>query len=267
MITSVTNNKIKNAVKLLTSAKLRREKGLFVAEGRKMFVEACKYLKDNISEVFVSEKYSEILNNNITDELNKSVTDNLSKINYEVLSDTVFKKLSDTVTPQGIITIVKCPVYDFHKLIVRSEESELKILVLESIQDPGNLGTMVRTAEAAGVKFILADKNTVDIYNPKVIRSTMGSIYRVPVIYTDNLLRDIELLKDEDVKIYAAHLKGKNSYKEETYYKRRAFLIGNEGNGLSDDISNSADVLIKIPMKGQVESLNAAIAASLLMFE
>ena len=266
MITSATNNKIKNASKLMSSSKLRHEKKLFIAEGRKMFAEACEYLRDNIEEVYVSEKYFDILNSTGLDELNSVVKDKLNSVNYEIVSDVVFKKLSDTVTPQGIITILKCQTYDINELLEQSDD-ELKILVLEGIQDPGNLGTMVRTAEAAGVKFILADKNTVDVYNPKVIRSTMGSIYRVPVIYTDDLLKAVEDLKALDVKVYAAHLKGNNSYKAEQFYKRRAILIGNEGNGLSDAITDKADILIKIPMKGKVESLNAAVAASLLMFE
>lgn len=267
MITSTTNNKIKNASKLMSSAKLRREKNLFIAEGRKMFVEACEYLSDNIEEVFISEKYAETLKGSLNEDLNKAVSEKLSTVDYEIVSDAVFKKLSDTVTPQGVITIIKCPVYNFERILKEMSGKNLKILVLEGIQDPGNLGTMVRTAEAAGIEFILADRNTVDIFNPKVIRSTMGSVYRMPVIYTDNLIDDIKSLKTQDVKVYAAHLKGQNSYKDESFYKRRAILIGNEGNGLSKEITDEADILIKIPMKGKVESLNAAVAASLLMFE
>ena len=110
-------------------------------------------------------------------------------------------------------------------------------------------------------------KNTVDIYNPKTIRSTMGSVYRMPFYYTENLIHVMEELKKQKIKIYAAHLEGKQSYDKEDYRGGTALLIGNEGNGLREEIAKKADVWVQIPMHGQVESLNAAIAASVLMFE
>ena len=141
------------------------------------------------------------------------------------------------------------------------------LLILEDIQDPGNLGTMVRTAEGAGVDGVIMTKATVDIYNPKTIRSTMGSIYRMPTIYIEDTVKLLELFKEKGIKSYAAHLDGKNSYDKEDYCTGTAILIGNEGNGLRDEVSNKADIWVRIPMEGQVESLNAAIAASILMFE
>jgi TrmH family RNA methyltransferase len=140
-------------------------------------------------------------------------------------------------------------------------------MVLDNLQDPGNLGTIVRTAEGAGVDAVFMSKDTVDIYNPKVIRSTMGSIYRMPVIYVDDVLTLLDEFKAKGIKSYAAHLDGKNSYDQEDYAGGSAILIGNEGNGLRDEVSNAADIWVKIPMLGQVESLNAAIAASVMMFE
>ena len=110
-------------------------------------------------------------------------------------------------------------------------------------------------------------KDTVDIYNPKVIRSTMGSIYRVPFVYVDNLPETLDVMKKHGITSYAAHLAGKNAYDQEDYQGGTAFLIGNEGNGLRDEVSERADILIRIPMEGQVESLNAAVAATVLMFE
>ena len=140
-------------------------------------------------------------------------------------------------------------------------------MVLDNLQDPGNLGTIVRTAEGAGVDAVFLSKESVDIYNPKTIRSTMGSIYRMPVIYIEDLLSLLDVFRKKGIKSYAAHLEGKNSYDKENYQSGTAILIGNEGNGLRDEIANSADVWVQIPMRGKVESLNAAIAASILMFE
>ena len=141
------------------------------------------------------------------------------------------------------------------------------IVVLDRLQDPGNLGTIFRTAEGAGVTGIIMDRECVDIYNPKTIRSTMGSIYRMPFCYAANLADAISFLKERGIRTYAAHLEGARDYDEEDYCRPCAFLIGNEGNGLTKEIADLADNYIKIPMKGQVESLNAAIAASVLMFE
>ena len=141
------------------------------------------------------------------------------------------------------------------------------LLLLEDIQDPGNLGTMVRTAEAAGIDGIIMSKNTVDIYNPKTIRSTMGSIFRMPFYYTKNLPETMETLQKKGIKIYAAHLKGEFSYDKADYKEASAFLIGNEGNGLKKATADLADCYMRIPMAGQVESLNAAVASVILMYE
>ena len=139
-------------------------------------------------------------------------------------------------------------------------------VILEDIQDPGNLGTILRTGEGAGVSAVIMSRGCVDIYNPKTIRSTMGSIYRVPFMYTDDLPGTIDRIKAAGVSVYAAHLKGEKYY-DEISYDKAAFLIGNEGNGLKEETANLADTYIKIPMEGRVESLNAAIATSVLMYE
>ena len=183
---------------------------------------------------------------------------------YEIVADHVFKSVSDTQTPQGIMAVVAMPEYDLEQLLA-GEKTHL--LILESIQDPGNLGTMVRTGEGAGVTGVIMNKTTVDLFNPKTIRSTMGSIYRVPVFVAENLAETMKELQTKGISLYAAHLKGEHDYTQENYTSACGFLIGNEGNGLSDEIANLADTYIKIPMEGQVESLNAAISASLLMYE
>lgn len=141
------------------------------------------------------------------------------------------------------------------------------LLILEGIQDPGNLGTMIRTGEGAGATGILMDKTTVDIFHPKTIRATMGALYRMPFFITSDLQGSIQQLKEKGVSIYAAHLSGTLSYEEPDYRGHTGFLIGNEGNGLSPEIAGLADFPIRIPMEGKVESLNAAVAAALLMYE
>ena len=142
------------------------------------------------------------------------------------------------------------------------------LMILEDLQDPGNLGTILRTGEGAGVTGVILSKNSVDIYNPKVIRSTMGSVYRVPFCYTSSIREEIlPWLREKKITGYAAHLEGKNSYDREDYTRDTAFFIGNEGNGLSRELSENADIWIRIPMEGQVESLNAAMASGILMYE
>ena len=147
------------------------------------------------------------------------------------------------------------------------EDTDGVWLVLENVQDPGNLGTMFRTGEGAGISGVIMDKCTVDIYNPKTIRSTMGSIFRVPFYITEDLHGTLGQLQKKGIRVYAAHLEGSVCYDEPDYTGGTAFLIGNEGNGLRDEVSECADCLIRIPMCGKAESLNAAVAAAVLMFE
>ncbi len=251
----ITNKKIKELVTLNEKAKARKESGLFLVEGIKMFSEVPK---ERISEIYVSESF-----------LQKEGTEELFKtFRYETVSDDVFKKISDTVSPQGILCVVQQKTYTLNDMI---KTNNPLLMVLEDIQDPGNLGTIMRTGEGAGVSGIIMTKGCVDIYNPKTIRSTMGSIYRIPFFYTDEIANTINKLKKEHIKIYAAHLQGKKYYDEISYFEAEsngtAFLIGNEGNGLKEETALLADTYIKIPMEGKVESLNAAIASSILMYE
>ena len=270
MITSISNGRIKNIIQLNTSSRARREQNAFVAEGPKMFIEAPSL---RIKEVYLSEellgKINTALNSDNSDteaEILIKCAHKLKETGYTEVNRQIFKKISDTVTPQGIISIIEKNNCEVQELVGAGEDKPLHVLVIENIQDPGNLGTMIRTAEAAGYDFILASEGTVDVYNPKVIRSTMGSVFRVPVVYTDDLKRSVEELKTAGVKVYAAHLKGRYEYNKIAYGNRSAVMIGNEANGLSDGTAAISDELIRIPMHGQVESLNAAVAAALLMF-
>lgn len=139
-------------------------------------------------------------------------------------------------------------------------------MALENLQDPGNLGTIIRTAEGAGVTGILMSRDTVDVYNPKVVRATMGSIFRIPFCYVENLAEIVEDLNNRNFTTYSAYLQG-NSFYDYDYQKPTIFCIGNEGNGLSKEILKAATYKITIPMKGKVESLNAATASTVLMYE
>ena len=139
--------------------------------------------------------------------------------------------------------------------------------MLHQLQDPGNLGTMLRTGEGAGITAVIMSKKTADLFNPKTIRSTMGSVYRMPFLYVEDVVSLKAELEQKGIRTFAAHLKGKNSYDQENYQGGTAFLIGNEGNGLTEEAAEAADCLIRIPMCGKVESLNAAMAAGILMYE
>ena len=251
MITAASNQRVKNLMSLIQKAKARREQDVFITEGIKMFLEADL---EQIKEVYVSESFYG----------KGTAREKIEQCNYEILSDELFKKVSDTQTPQGVLCVIKQYHYKLEDLF--KKENPL-FLILEDIQDPGNLGTMVRTAEGAGVDGVIMTKGTVDIYNPKTIRSTMGSVYRMPFFYTEDLLGVMKKLQERNVTLYAAHLKGTQFYHQLDFKGATAFLIGNEGNGLKEETAKAADVYMKIPMEGKVESLNAAVASVILMYE
>ena len=269
MITSMSNPRVKQVLQWQTKAKDRRRDKVFIVEGRKMFEEAPEEL---IKEVYVSESFLRM----------SGVESGQKSIHYEEVSDAIFHRMSDTQTPQGILAVLKQPEYDLHKFLedVRSGQQAAPhkdagsvkkqsglFLILENLLDPGNLGTIMRTAEGAGVTAVIMSSQTVDIFNPKVIRATMGSIYRVPFLYVENLTDTLQLLHEYGVKSYAAHLQGANYYDSFDFREPTAFLIGNEGNGLTKELADAATAYLKIPMEGKLESLNASVAAALLMYE
>lgn len=253
MISSGSNSQIKNIIQLQKKGKLRREQGVFVVEGEKMVKEARNH---HLVKAYAAESYYA--------ELIKNEDLYLEGFEYEIVADSVFKQMADTMSPQGILAIVKIPEYSLDEMLCKEDTS---LLLLEDLRDPGNLGTIIRTAEGAGMSGVILSQESVDIFNPKVIRSTMGSIYRVPFVYVQNFKETMLRVKSQGVNLYAAHLHGRNRYDEEDYSKRQGILIGNESNGLSEETTKLADYLVKIPMEGQVESLNAAMAAGILMYE
>ena len=217
---------------------------------------AAELPKDQVKSIYVSETFAK----------NPENAAILAEYpGYELVSDQVFAAMSDTQTPQGVLALVRQFSYGMDELLKSDRPAHL--MVLENLQDPGNLGTILRAGEGAGITGLIMSRDTVDIYNPKVIRSTMGSVLRMPFVYVENLHETLEELKKKKIRLFAAHLQGKHAYDQEDYTGPAAFLIGNEGNGLTEETAAMADTYIRIPMEGRVESLNAAVAASVLMFE
>ena len=253
MISSASNGRIKYIDNLMNKAKFRRSEGKFVAEGIKMFMEAPK---GDVLEVYIKE--------GAYDSFDMQTKKKLERIGYEVLSESVFKKVADTVTPQGILSVIKIRESSIEEIL--SEENPI-IAVLENIQDPGNIGTIIRSAEGAGVNGLLLSNDCVDIYNPKVIRSTMGSVFRMKFAYTD-IDSVFDSFKSKKIETYALALdKNAKAYDKYDYKKPVAFFVGNEGNGLKESTVKKCDNTAFIPMCGEVESLNASVAASLMMYE
>ena len=260
----LTNAEIKRIKNIQEKAKARREAGLFVIEGEKLVMEAPL---EWIEKIYITEECLDRLSDYKTGTAITNPAEIISWMDHEIITSEQMKRISDTQTPQGILCLVNCPGYSMDDILSdsRCKRAHRLIAVLEDIRDPGNLGTIFRSAEGAGASGIIMSSNCVDIFNPKTVRSTMGSIYRVPFILSDDLSDSIKELKQAGIKIYAAHLHGECFYYE-TEYEDAAFLIGNEANGLTKDISELADMLIKIPMEGKLESLNASVAASILMY-
>lgn len=263
MITSTSNARVKRLVNLRKKRRARDAEGVFLTEGLRLLQEVPE---GELLELYVTERFYK---------KEKKLVDDKCKGNRcrpELLSESVMEYVSDTQHPQGVLCVACQREGNGLEGILERKESGADtscplLLVLDNLQDPGNLGTIFRTGEAAGVTGILLSRDCVDVYNPKVIRSTMGSIFRMPFWYAENLTEVIRDMKSKGICTYAAHLEGTCIYDEPDYRKPSAFFIGNEGNGLRKEIAELADCYLKIPMAGGVESLNAAIAATVLMFE
>ena len=239
-------NKIIKEVNSLKAKKERDKTGLFILEGKRLVDEIPNSWE--IKYLLKAESYSEDIN--------------FEKV-YTV-KDSLFEKISETVNPQGILAV--CHIKEFDVTNVDYSNSPF-FVVLENVTDPGNMGTLIRTADAAGADGIFLSKGCVDIYNPKVIRSTMGSIFHLPIYRNLNLMDLMEDFKNNNVKTLAAHLKGTSTPYKVDMTTACAVIIGNEANGLSDEISEMASDLVKIPMPGKAESMNAGIAGGILIYE
>lgn len=251
-IESKDNNFFKEAKKL-KERKFRQRENKFILEGFRLIEEAIK-AKMEIESIILLEESKE--NFYKSDLLSKSI--NEEKI--YILNKSLFIQIASTENPQGILAIVK------NKEFKIDLDKEF-FLICDKVQDPGNLGTIIRTAHAAGVDGIILTKGTVDIYNDKTIRSTMGSMFYLPIFYDDNEFSLIKKLKENQFNIVTTSLKESRNFFDENLKGKIVLAVGNEGNGISDELFELADKKVKIPMPGNAESLNVAVAASIILFE
>ena len=285
-ITSTGNKLIREVRDLEKKARARRESGLFIAEGERLCSEIPVAY---IERIFVADDYDgrlpefagevshDVQNAKMRAEAGANATQASSHpLQSPDISESrnrasqrapkifqvpreLMEHMSDTKNSQGILAVVRQKKY--------TELPGDFFLILDTLQDPGNMGTIFRTAEAAGVDGILMNRDCVDVYSPKVVRATMGAMFRMPFIVSDDLPAEIRRMKSEGVQVYAAHLRGTKNHWDFDYRQPTAFMIGNEGNGLQDAIADLADTYLRIPMMGHTESLNAGVAASVLMYE
>lgn len=252
-INSKDNAKFKKAKSLLKT-KFRNKEREYLAEGLRTIELAIEY-KAELDAVYINSKFEEE-NQKLVSELEK-----LTKV--YLLSNELFKGISSTENSQGIIAEIKMKdleISDFNK------EKHKKIIVLDRLQDPGNLGTIIRTADAAGFDMLILTKGCVDLYNPKVVRSAMGSMFYMDMILTTEE-EAVEVLKENEVEIVSSFLRTENYYNTVEYREHCALVVGNEANGINDFWIENSDTLVKIPMKGKAESLNVGISAALLMYQ
>ena len=255
-ISSKDNERVKYTKSLLKS-KNRQKESKYIIEGYRILTLAIECNAD-LDYVFINETFEE-------KKEHKNFLNILEEKNIKVFKTTnkIFKELVDTENTQGILGVIK---FKERKIEHNIKCDDKFVLILDRIQDPGNMGTIIRTADAAGVDAIIALKGCVDIYNPKVIRSTMGSIFDMNIIHCtqEECLKE---LKSKDFKIVSSFLNTDNFYHETKYHDRTALVIGNEANGVNDDLIEASDLLVKIPIYGNAESLNAAISSAILMYE
>lgn len=253
MITSTTNQQIKDLVKLQKNGRYRKKKGCFVAEGKKLVLEA--FSQGKLNRVFLSESYAKE---------HLDLKTKLEGIPQELVADGVFAQTADTVTPQGVLGIVEMPAYTLEQILSRKKTP---FLLLDQLRDPGNLGTILRTAEGAGIGGVILDRESVDVFNPKAVRGTMGAIFRVPFVYVENLAKIIQNMKEQNIDVYGTWMEGSQIYDTVDYTIACGIVIGNEANGISKEVMEVLSGRIRIPMEGELESLNAAVSAAVIMYE
>ncbi len=250
----------KNQVKLINALKdspARRKKAhSFLVEGYKTVSEA---ISSDYSVEFIvaSDKFLRDQGDILLQAMNGK------KIKVFRISQELYNKLSDTTSPPGLMAIVKSKIYDVNILFKKNRLT----VALDRIGDPGNMGTIIRTADAAGAGGLILSKGCVDVYNPKVVRSTMGSIFHLPFVHTDNLIYTLNEFKRNNWKVVTTHLKAKKYYFDSDYTVPTVIVMGQEDKGVLEEIVNISDELIQIPMPGSAESLNVAIASGIILFE
>ena len=249
-ITSPQNNVIKNIKELQKKKSTRKSEGLFVIEGIRGVKEIPSHVKIKylITTSEVDEK-----------ELGAVKAEERLEVSKEI-----YKSISDTQSPQGAMAVAYMPTYDLVHFNIEAGH----YLVLENLQDPGNLGTIIRTAHAFDFKGVFITKGSVDLYSPKVVRSTMSSLFHVPIVIEEEIDTYMDFLKQKGVTLYTtALIPGAKPIYDVTFEEKVAIIIGNEGNGVSERVKEASDHTVIIPMPGAAESLNAAIATSICMYE
>ena len=251
IISSKDNEIIKN-IRKLKEKKYRDLENSYIIEGIKLIKEAIEE-KAVIKQIVMCEEFSD-------EEIDKDTMFEIARQNLVYVTKNVFNAITDVKTPQGIIAVVEKK---------HNEDANYKediIIALDDIQDPGNLGTILRTVDSANLKQVIVSKNTVDVYNPKVVRSTMGAIFRINIVEADNLKKELENARSYGYKVMVTSLNAKkNIYEAE--YNKKVIVIGNEANGVSKEIQDMADEKVIIPMLGKTESLNASVATSIMVYE
>lgn len=251
-ITSMSNQIIKE-VRSLSNKKGRMTAQAILLEGYRLVKDALDSGAE-IRYLIISDSFFQ------KEELFLSQMSNIKSVQ---VPDELFSRISETDSPQGILAVAEKPVYDKKEII----SSIKRVIALENIQDPGNLGTIIRTADACGFNAVLLSKDSADPYNPKVIRSTMGSLFHIPVIIEEDFGEALHELKSRNILLVAAHTRDALPCWDTDMSGDVAIIIGNEGNGLSDKILELVDITVMIPMSGKAESLNASAATSMLIYE
>lgn len=255
MIISSNSNKLIKDVKSLSKKKNRDKLGLFIVEGINM-VEEVIDREYEFTHILYSNKLLKIQGGR---ELFEKIRELKNVLEVE---EYIFDSLSDTLTPQGVLAICKKTFYNLDDISIKEDS----YIFLDGLQDPGNMGTIIRSADAFNISGIILNRSTVDPYNPKVIRATMGSIFRLPIYYIENLEEDMKNLKNKGYKLLSTSLESSNNIRG-VDFKNSIVAIGNESSGVSEEIYALSDEKIKIEMPGSSESLNAGVAASIIMYE
>lgn len=234
VITSKDNESIKK-IRKLKDKKYRNEAGKFIIEGVKLIKEAIEE-KAQIDTIILCENYIK------AGEIEKEIVYEIAKYNCLYVDEKVFSSITDVQNPQGILAVI-----DKKDKNLQINYNEDVIVVLDDIQDPGNLGTILRTIDSCGLSQVIISKKSGDVFNPKVVRSTMGAIFRVNIIESENLVNTLKELKKHKFKIYATSIQTDDTIYD-IDYKKTAIVIGNEANGVSKEVLEMADRKIKIPM-------------------
>jgi TrmH family RNA methyltransferase len=248
-------------IKGLNEKKFRVKNNAFYLEGIKVVNEILDK-KKAIDILFIA--YSKVLLCNANG--GKEMIDRLEAlkgIKVIEIEENPFRYMTDTISPQGVVVVLKMPDYDFDNEIKNCKSN---IVILDKIQDLGNLGTIIRSCNAFDIDLIICTKETADVYSPKTLRSTMGGIINTKVLYVDNL-EQLKKLKEYGYNIVTTSLNTDSKLCDLKIDEKYAFVMGNEANGVSKEIMNFSDMLVKIPMSDKIESLNVGVAASIILYE